>query len=148
MGEGMRAFVNLFAAAAMVLPCVASSQSYQPPAHTAAVALLSAPAPRPGSARARCRHPDRQNRAPRELADTASSTGPRALRHRPGTVTPSSSRSRSTAIRPAAKRAAADVLQRRYAAANTIVLAGSDGAAPAAAGTPGSLAIALARIAE
>ena len=48
-------------------------------------------------------------------------------------------------------RAAGEVLQRRYAArGRTIVLAGSDGAGPSALprGTPGTLAIVLARIAE
>jgi hypothetical protein len=48
-------------------------------------------------------------------------------------------------------REAAAVLQRRYGAAGrTIVLAGSDGSAPSALprGTPGTLAVALARIAE
>jgi hypothetical protein len=48
-------------------------------------------------------------------------------------------------------RAAAAVLQRRYGAAGrTIVLAGSDGSAPSALprGTPGTLAVALARVAE
>ena len=48
-------------------------------------------------------------------------------------------------------RVAGDVLQRRYGAAGrTIVLAGSDGSAPSGLprGSPGTLAIALARIAE
>ncbi len=48
-------------------------------------------------------------------------------------------------------RAAGDILQRRYGAAGrTIVLAGSEGSAPSALprGTPATLAVALARIAE
>ena len=97
-----------------------------------------------------------QNRAPAdELAEHRKLD--RALaalaRHRPGTVDAFvvSIALDSDPVFGREARAAADVLQRRYGAAGrTIILAGSDGSAPSALprGTPGTLAIALARIAE
>ena len=158
MGERMRAFVNQLAAAALLLPCVAASQSYQPPAHSAAPSpLLVGGGTAPEiSARADAGTQIEQNRAPAdELAEHRKLD--RALaalaRHRPGRVDAFvvSIALDSDPVFGREARAAADVLQRRYGAAGrTIILAGSDGVGPSALprGSPTTLAIALARIAE
>src|SRR4029453_13351521 len=91
MDKGMRALLNPLAAAALLLPCAASSQSYQPPAHTAAPSpLLVGGGTAPEiSARADAGTQIEQNRSPAdELAEHRKLD--RALaalaRHRPGRV--------------------------------------------------------------
>ena len=97
----------------------------------------------------------RTARPPTSSPSIAGSTAPCCglARHRPGTVDAYvvAIALDSDPVFGREARAAADVLQRRYnAAGRTIVLAGSDGSAPSALprGSPGALAIVLARIAE
>ena len=158
MGEGMRAFLNLLAAAALALPCAASSQSYQPPRHGGGPSPLivgGGTAPEL-SARADAGTQIERDRAPAdELAEHRQLDRALAALARSGRArsTPMSSRSRSTAIRCSdARRAPPPTCS--SAATTPPAAPSSSPAATAAApsalprGSPGTLAIALARIAE
>ena len=149
--------VKLSLALSLALPCVASSQSYLPPRHTAGPSPLFvagsdfeiAIRADAGTQIERDRSPATELQEHRKLE--------RALvalqRQRPGTVDAYvvSIALDSDPVFGREARAAADVLSRRYGAAGrTITLASADGSGPNSLprGSPGTLAIALARIAE
>ena len=152
--------IKLSAALALVLTCTASAQTlsrYRPPQHTiGASPLLVAGSEVELEMRADAGTQIEGDRAPadelaehRKLDRALSALAPQ----RAGTVDAYvvAIALDSDPVFGREARAAADVLQRRYGAAGrTLVLAGSDGAGPSALprGTPGSLAVALARIAE
>ncbi|MGZ8282592.1 MAG: C13 family peptidase [Allosphingosinicella sp.] len=149
--------LKLLAALALVLPCTASGQAYLAPRHSAMPSpLLVAGSDFELALRADAGTQIERDRTPaaelgehRKLDSALQALG----RQRSGTVDAYvvSIALDSDPVFGREARAAADVLQRRYGAAGrTIVLAGSDGAAPSGLprGTPLTLAIALARIAE
>ena len=150
--------LKLSLALGLVLPCAASSQSYRPPRHTAAPSplLVGAGSELELGLRADAGTQIEQDRSPaEELAEHRKLE--RALaalgRQRAGTVDAYvvAIALDSDPVFGREARAAADVLARRYGAqGRTLVLAGTDGRAPSALprGTPGTLAIALARVAE
>jgi len=157
----MRMGLRAIAALALILPGAAATQqapsppAYQPPRHSAPSPLIS------GSrmevmARADSGTQIERDRAPAGELDEHRKLD-RALRalapQRPGVVDAYvvSIALDSDPVFGREARVAGDVLRRRYGAlGRTIVLAGSDGGAPSALprGSPGTLAIALARIAE
>jgi len=154
----MRAGLRAIAALTLVLPAAAATpQAYQPPRHSAGPPpLLIGGSPYEIMARADAGTQIERNRAPQAELDEHRKLD-RALRalgpQRPGVVDAYvvSIALDSDPVFAREARVAGDVLRRRYGAAGrTIVLAGSDGSAPSALprGTPGSLAVALARIAE
>ena len=152
--------IKLSAALALVLTCTASAQTlprYQPPRHTiGASPLFVAGSEVEIEMRADAGTQIEGDRAPAdELAEHRKLD--RALLalapQRAGTVDAYvvAIALDSDPVFGREARAAADVLQRRYGGqGRTLVLAGSDGAGPSALprGSPASLAVALARIAE
>lgn len=153
----MRLWVRLAALLTLALPAASTPQAYQAPRHLARPpALLFAGSPLEILVRADAGTQIERDRSPKdELGEHRKLE--RALRalapQRPGVVDAYlvSIALDSDPVFGREARAAGEVLQRRYGAAGrTIVLAGSDGRAPSALprGTPGTLAIALARIAE
>lgn len=153
----MRMELRAIAALALILPAAAATpQGYQPPRHTRQPAELVAGSPFEIVQRADAGTQIERDRAPAaELAEHRKLD--RALRalapQRAGVVDAYvvAIALDSDPVFGREARAAGEVLRRRYGAiGRTIVLAGSDGAAPSALprGTPGTLAIALARIAE
>jgi hypothetical protein len=154
----MRTGLRAIAALALVLPAAAAApQSYQPPRHgTGPSPLLIAGSPFEIMARADAGTQIERDRAPAAELDEHRKLD-RALRallpQRSGTVDAYvvAIALDSDPVFGREARVAGEVLRRRYGAqGRTIVLAGSDGAGPSALprGTPGTLAIALARIAE
>ena len=152
----MRSGLRLFAALALVLPAAALPQSDQPPRHNAPAPFIGSGAPVEIQARADQGMQIERDRSPAAELDAHRSLE-RALRalvpQRAGTVDAYvvvvALDSDPVFAREA--RAAGEVLRRRYnAAGRTMILAGPDGAGPSALprGTPATLAIALARIAE
>ena len=153
----MRFGLKLAVVLALVLPCAASSQGYQAPRHTAAPSpLLAAGTEFDIAMRADAGTQIERGRDPAgELAEHRKLD--RALaalsRQRPGTVDAYvvAVALDSDPVFGREARAAAEVLARRYdGAGRTIVLAGSDGSAPSELprGSPLTLAVALARVAE
>ena len=152
MGKSLRWFVAL----ALILPATVSSQSYYAPRHTAPSPLVMGVTPQEMAARADAgMQIERGRSAAGELEELRRLD--RALRglapQRPGTVDAYviSIALDSDPVFGREARQAGEVLQRRYdARGRTIVLAGSDGSAPSALprGTPHSLAVTLARLAE
>lgn len=153
----MRFGLRLFAALALALPCAASTQGYQAPRHTAGPSpLLVAGSPFDIAMRAdagtwieRDRDPAGELAEHRKLERSLAALG----RQRPGQVDAYLvvAALDSDPVFGREARAVAAVLERRYGAAGrTLVLAGSDGSAPSELprGSPHSLAIALARVAE
>jgi hypothetical protein len=149
--------MKLSALFALTLPAASVPQAYQPPRHSGAPSpLLIAGGPVDIMARADAGTEIEQNRSPAaELAEHRKLD--RALHalapQRPGVVDAYvlSIALDSDPVFGREARVAGAVLERRYAAAGrTIVLAGSEGSAPSALprGTPNTLAVALARIAE
>ena len=153
----MLAKLRTIAALALLLPAVAATpQAYQPPRHTVPPPLLGKASPQEIAAFADAGTQIERSRAPADELDEHRKLD-RALRallpQRAGTVDAYvvSIALDSDPVFGREARVAGDVLQRRYnARGRTIVLAGSDGAAPSALprGTPATLAVALARIAE
>lgn len=153
----MRASIRLIAALAMLFPAVALTQGWQPPRHTPGPSPLAVGAsPMEIMARADSGMEIERDRTPaEELAEHRKLE--KALRalapQRPGVVDAYvvSIALDSDPIFGREARGAGEVLQRRYGATGrTIVLAGTNGSGPSLLprGTPGSLAIALARVAE
>lgn len=153
----MRFGLRLFAALALALPCAASTQGWQAPRHTAGPSpLLVAGSEFDIALRAdagtqieRDRDPAAELAEHRRLARALAALG----RQRPGQVDAYLivAALDSDPVFGREARAAAEVLSRRYGAAGrTLLLAGSDGSAPSdlPRGSPASLAIALARVAE
>ena len=156
---------GLKAAAALLLtfPAVASTQEkpgagtgYQPPRHTASSPLMTGGSPREVMARADAGMQIERDRPPGAELDEHRKLD-RALRalapQRRGVVDAYvvSIALDSDPVFGREARVAGDVLRRRYGAlGRTIVLAGSDGSAPSALprGSPATLAIVLARVAE
>ena len=153
----MRMGMRLVAALALILPAApATPQAYQPPRHSRPPAELVSGSPLDIALRADAGTQIERDRTPAAELDEHRKLD-RALRalapQRPGVVDAYvvSIALDSDPVFGREARVAGDVLRRRYGAAGrTIVLAGSDGAGPSALprGTPGTLAIALARIAE
>ena len=150
----MRTWLGLIAA--LALSAAASSQTYQPPRHTQPPPMIGIGSPMDILERADAGTQIERNRAPAAELEEHRKLD-RALRallpQRRGTVDAYvvSIALDSDAVFGREARVAGDVLARRYGAAGrTIVLAGSDGSGPSALprGTPESLAIVLARIAE
>src|SRR5262245_16222142 len=159
MGESVRSCLKrLSALALLVLPGAVSTQPYQPPTHSDAPSPLVAGAADEADVRRRAdagmqverhRSPAEEPAEHRRLARALQALGPQRAGTVDAYVVVVALDSDPVFGREA--RAAADVLQRRYGAAGrTIILAGTDGSAPSALprGTPESLAITLARIAE
>jgi hypothetical protein len=152
----MRTGLRLIAAFALLLPAAASPQAYQAPRHSAPPPLIGTGSPIEILARADSgMEIERDRSAAAELEEHRKLE--RALHgllpQRRGTVDAYviSIALDSDPVFGREARAAGDVLRRRYGAAGrTIVLAGSDGSAPSTLprGTPETLAIALARVAE
>lgn len=152
----MRTGGRLIAACALALSAAASSQSYQPPRHTQPAPMIGIGSPMEILERADGGTQVERNRAPAvELEEHRKLD--RALRallpQRHGTIDAYvvSIALDSDPVFGREARVAGDVLRRRYGAAGrTIVLAGSEGSGPSALprGTPETLAIVLARIAE
>jgi len=163
----MRTGMKLVAALALALPAAAATQTtpgaapattgYQAPRHTTSQSpLFLVPSEQELFARANAGMQIESNRSPaEEYAEHGKLE--RALRalapQRRGVVDAYvvSISLDSDPVFGREARVAGDVLRRRYdAAGRTIVLAGTDGSGPSALprGTPGTLAIALARIAE
>src|SRR3954469_7764486 len=139
-----------------LLAAAASPQAYQPPRHSAPPPLIGTGSPIEILARADSGMEIERDRSPATELDEHRKLE-RALHallpQRRGTVDAYviSIALDSDPVFGREARAAGDVLRRRYGAAGRpIVLAGSDGSAPSALarGTPATLAIALARIAE
>jgi hypothetical protein len=159
MHLGLRAI----AALALILPGAAATQQgpagaqpYRAPRHSAPSVLMTGGSPREVMARADAGTQIERDRAPADELDEHRKLD-RALRglaaQRPGIVDAYvvSIALDSDPVFGREARVAGDVLRRRYGAlGRTIVLAGSDGSAPSALprGAPGTLAVALARIAE
>jgi Peptidase C13 family len=160
----MRKGLQAIAALALILPGAAATQqgpapsppAFQPPRHSAPSPLMTAASRGEVMARADAGTQIERDRAPAAELDEHRKLD-RALRalapQRPGVVDAYvvSIALDSDAVFGREARVAGDVLRRRYGAlGRTIVLAGSDGGAPSALprGSPGTLAIALARIAE
>jgi hypothetical protein len=134
----------------------ASAQPYQPPRHTQPAPMLGEGTPLDLSLRADAGTQIERDRAPAGELDEHRKLE-RALRalqpQRPGTVDAYvvSIALDSDPVFGREARGAGEVLARRYGAAGrSIVLAGTDGSGPSALprGTPASLGIALARVAE
>ncbi len=154
----LRVVLKLSLAFALVLPCAASSQAYQAPRHTLPPSplLVGGGSELELGLRADAGTQIEVDRRPAdELAEHRRLE--RAIaglaRQRAGTVDAYlvAVALDSDPVFGREARAAAAVLARRYGAqGRTIVLAGSDGTAPSALprGSPASLAIALARVAE
>jgi hypothetical protein len=153
----MRIGLKLVAALALVLPAASTPQPFQVPRHSPGLSpLVAGVSPREVMLRADAGTQIERDRSPAaELAEHRKLE--RALRalapQRPGVVDAYvvSIALDSDPVFGREARVAGDVLQRRYGAAGrTIVLAGSEGSAPSTLprGTPGTLAVALARIAE
>jgi hypothetical protein len=159
----MRTALRMIAALALILPGAAATQrgpapapAYQPPRHSAPSPLMTGASPREVMARADGGTQIERGRAPAGELDEHRKLD-RALRalapQRPGVVDAYvvAIALDSDPVFGREARVAGDVLRRRYGAlGRTIVLAGSDGSAPSALprGSPATLAIALARIAE
>src|SRR3954470_14705286 len=152
----MRAGLGKIAALALSLFAPASSQTYQPPRHTQPPPLIGLGSPVEILERADAGTQIERNRSPAAELEEHRKLD-RALHallpQRPGSVDAYvvSIALDSDPVFGREARVAGDVLRRRYGAlGRTIVLAGSDGAAPSALprGTPETLAIVLARIAE
>jgi Peptidase C13 family len=152
MLKGLKAI----AALALLIPAAASPQAYQPPRHTVRAPMIADGSPYEIAARADAGTQIERDRAPAAELDEHRKLD-RALRalapQRAGTVDAYVVviALDSDPVFGREARIAGQVLQRRYGAAGrTIVLAGSDGSGPSALprGTPETLAIALARIAE
>jgi hypothetical protein len=153
----MRMATGLFAAFALVFPAAAvPQQPYQPPRHTYSSDMLTSGTPLDINLRADAGTQIERDRAPAGELDEHRKLE-RALRallpQRRGTVDAYvvAIALDSDPVFGREARAAGNVLQRRYGAVGrTIVLAGSDGSAPSALprGSPATLAVALARIAE
>ena len=153
----MRSGIGLIAALALLLPAPAlPQQSDQPPRHNAPAPFIGTGAPVEIQARADQGMQIERDRSPADELDEHRRLD-RALRallpQRQGTVDAYvvivALDSDPVFAREA--RAAGEVLRRRYnAVGRTIVLAGADGSGPNALprGTPATLAVALARIAE
>ena len=148
---------RLLAALAILLPAAAVTQSFQPPRHIASPGpLLQDAGPGELMVRADAGTQIERDRTPaleleehRKLDRALKALAPQ----RPGVVDAYvvSIALDSDPVFGREARAAGEVLGRRYGAAGrTLVLAGTDGSAPSALprGTPTTLAIALARIAE
>ena len=152
----MRTWLGLMAASALSLAAAASAQTYQPPRHTQPPPLIANGTPMELLERADAGTEIERNRAPaEELAEHRKLDRALAalLPQRHGIVDAYvvAIALDSDAVFGREARVAGEVLSRRYGAAGrTIVLAGSDGAGPSALprGTPETLAIVLARIAE
>jgi hypothetical protein len=153
----MRTELRAVAALALILPAAsATPQSYQPPRHIAAPPFIADGSPLEMLVRANAGMQIERERSPAvELEEHRKLD--RALRalapQRAGVVDAYVVvvALDSDAVFGREARAAADVLRRRYGAeSRTLVLAGSDGGAPSALprGSPATLAIALARVAE
>lgn len=148
----MRRGWRWIAALALLLPGAASTQSYQAPQHTRPPPpFLAGPGSNPegGIQVERDRTPGGELDEHRKLTAALAALQPQ----RRGTVDAYviAIALDSDPVFGREARVAGDVLQRRYdARGRTIVLAGSDGAGPSTLprGTPTTLAIALARIAE
>jgi hypothetical protein len=152
----MRVGSKLIAALALILSAAASSQGYQPPRHTKPAPMIGIGTPMEILARADAGTQIERDRLPAAELEEHRKLD-RALRallpQRPGTIDAYvvSISLDSDPVFGREARVAGDVLRRRYGAlGRTIVLAGSDGSAPSTLprGTPETLAIALARIAE
>jgi hypothetical protein len=146
----------MIAALLLSLSAAASSQPYQPPRHTQPAPMIGIGSPMEILERADGGTQIERNRSPAAELEEHRKLD-RALRallpQRPGTIDAYvvSIALDSDPVFGREARVAGDVLGRRYGAAGrTIVLAGSDGAGPSALprGTPETLAIVLARIAE
>jgi hypothetical protein len=152
----MRTWLGSIAAFALALATAASSQTYQPPRHTQPPPMIGIGSPMEILERADGGTEIERNRAPaEELAEHRKLDRALAalLPQRPGTVDAYvvAIALDSDPVFGREARVAGDVLRRRYGAlGRTIVLAGSDGSAPSALprGTPETLAIVLARVAE
>lgn len=154
----MRVWLKIVAALALIfLPAAATPQGYQPPRHSGPPPpALTSGSPGDVLARANAGTQIERDRSPAEELDEHRKLD-RALAalqpQRRGIVDAYvvSIALDSDAVFGREARAAGEVLLRRYGAAGrTIVLAGSDGSGPSALprGTPATLALALARIAE
>jgi hypothetical protein len=158
MGTILKLKLRLIAALALPFAAVAAvPSSYQPPRHTLPASPLITGASRmemelradAGTQIERNRSPAAELEEHRKLDRALGALGPQ----RPGVVDAYlvSIALDSDPVFGREARAAGEILRRRYdAAGRTIVLAGSDGSGPSTfpRGTPGTLAIALARIAE
>jgi hypothetical protein len=152
----MRAGLGLIALFALALSTAAAAQPYQPPRHTQPPPMIGVGTPMDILARADSGTQIERDRSPAAELEEHRKLD-RALRallpQRPGTIDAYvvSIALDSDAVFAREARVAGDVLRRRYnAAGRTIVLAGSDGSGPSTLprGTPETLAIVLARIAE
>ena len=152
----MQAVLRALAGLLLILPTAATPQIYQPPRHTYPSDMLTSGSALDVNLRADAGTQIERDRAPAAELDEHRKLE-RALRallpQRRGTVDAYvvAIALDSDPVFGREARAAGEVLQRRYGAAGrTIVLAGSDGSAPSTLprGTPATLAIALARIAE
>ena len=148
---------RLLAALAILLPAAALTQSFQPPRHISSPGpLLQDASPRELLIRAdagtqieRDRTPAQELEEHRKLDRALKALAPQRAGVVDAYVVSIALDSDPVFGREA--RAAGDVLQRRFGAqGRTIVLAGTDGKAPSALprGTPNSLGIALAKVAE
>ena len=150
----MRTWLGLIAA--LALSASASSQTFQPPRHTQPAPMIGIGSPMEVLERADAGTQIERNRSPaaeleehRKLDRTLHALLPQ--RHGIVDAYVVSIALDSDAVFAREARVAGDVLSRRYGAAGrTIILAGSDGSGPGALprGTPETLAIVLARIAE
>jgi hypothetical protein len=153
----MRIWLRAFAGLALLLPAAATPQTYQPPRHSGPPPpALTSGSPGDVLARANAGTQIERDRAPAEELDEHRKLD-RALaalqpqRHGIVDAYVVAIALDSDAVFGREARVAGDVLRRRYGAAGrTIVLAGPDGAGPSTLprGTPATLALALARIAE
>jgi hypothetical protein len=152
----MRTGLRLIAALALLFPAAAIPQAYQPPRHTVRAPMIADGSPYEIAARADAGTQIERDRAPAAELDEHRKLE-RVLRallpQRRGTVDAYvvAIALDSDPVFGREARIASQVLQRRYGAmGRTIVLAGSDGDSPSALprGSPATLAVALARIAE
>jgi hypothetical protein len=159
----MHLALRMIAALALILPGAAATQrgpaaapAYQPPRHTASSPLMTGASRSEVMARADAGTQIERDRPPAAELDEHRKLD-RALRalapQRPGVVDAYvvSIALDSDPVFGREARVAGDVLRRRYGAlGRTIVLAGSDGSAPSGLprGSPATLAIVLARVAE
>jgi hypothetical protein len=152
----MRAGLGTIAALALTFAAAASAQTFQPPHHTQPPPMIGIGTPMEILERADAGTEIERDRAPAaELEEHRKlDAALRALlpqRHGIVDAYVVAIALDSDAVFAREARVAGDVLRRRYGAAGrTIVLAGSDGSGPSALprGTPETLAIVLARIAE
>jgi hypothetical protein len=152
----VRAVLGALTALFLILPNAATAQPYQPPRHTQPPPMIGIGTPMDILERADAGTQIERNRSPAAELEEHRKLD-RALHallpQRPGTVDAYvvSIALDSDPVFGREARVAGDVLRRRYAAlGRTIVLAGSDGSGPSPLprGTPETLAIVLARIAE